>query len=412
MDPRIGILLAFPIFFLTMALEYWSGKSKGKKLYYFPDFITNLALGVGNQAVNVVSKILILLTYDYFYQRFALFDLGQGIVTIVVLLVVFDFIYYWAHRWSHEVNFLWGAHVVHHQSEEYNLSVALRQPWFHHLIAFPLFLPLAFLGFSTVLLGGVGVFITLYQYWVHTKEIGKMHPWIEYVFNTPSHHRVHHAVDPKYIDKNHAAFLIIWDRIFGTYKEEEEEPTYGITKPFASWNPVWSNIHYYVEMIQAAAKMKSWKDRLSIPFRRPGWLPEELGGYQAPQPVDKQNYQKFRTETSRSIQIYVFTQLMLVIAGLSLYIYHYDTLTPIYKFLGFSLIILTCLICGALMERKPWVQVAEFSRLALAFIVLNSMYYQQFSQWFYIMLIGSLAGLVLFSVWNFRNQKDFNYTVN
>jgi alkylglycerol monooxygenase len=143
------MLIAIPIFFLTIAIDWFAGYIKGKKDYYrFADTITNLNLGVGQQATGIMSKFILLGIYDYLYRHFAFYEMGTSIVTIIICTLLFDFIYYWAHRWAHTMNFFWGAHVVHHQSEEYNLSVALRQSWFHNLIAFPLFLPMAFMGFS------------------------------------------------------------------------------------------------------------------------------------------------------------------------------------------------------------------------------------------------------------------------
>jgi alkylglycerol monooxygenase len=161
----IVMLIAIPIFFLTIFIDWLAMYLKGKKDYYrFADTITNLNLGIGSQAVGLLTKFILLGVYDYCYTNFAFTDLGNAWYIWIANILLFDFIYYWAHRWGHEMNFFWGAHSVHHQSEEYNLSVALRQSWFHGLIAFPLFVPMAFLGFNTLQLGAVAAFITLYQY--------------------------------------------------------------------------------------------------------------------------------------------------------------------------------------------------------------------------------------------------------
>jgi sterol desaturase/sphingolipid hydroxylase (fatty acid hydroxylase superfamily) len=405
------MLIAIPVFFITIAIDWLAGYLKGKKNYYrFADTITNLNLGVGQQAINIATKMLLLGIYDYTYKHFALLELGSSIPVIIACTILFDFIYYWAHRWAHEINFFWGAHVVHHQSEAYNLSVALRQSWFHNLIAFPLFLPLAVMGFNTLVLGGVAVFITLYQYWIHTQAIGKMHPWFEYIFNTPSHHRVHHGVNPKYIDKNHGAFLIIWDRLFGTFKAEEETPDFGITTRFLSMNPVWANFHYYVEMLQKTAQMKNWKDKLKIIVARPGWLPAYLGGFQQIKEVDKKNWPLFDANTSLSAKIYVAVQFLLIVWGLMSYMAHFDVLNWFYRLLFLAIIMMSILICGAILENKKWVIVAETVRLSLAAISIPYLYYVQFFKWFGIVLPTTVILFVVFNIWIFLNWKHEHHS--
>ena len=190
-----------------------------------------------------------------------------------------DFFYYWFHRWSHEVNAGWAAHIVHHQSEEMNLAVALRQSVFQGALSWVFYLPLALVGFPPAMFLTVSALNTLYQFWIHTRAIGKLGP-LEWVLNTPSHHRVHHGRNPKYIDRNHAGSLIVWDRMFGTFQEEEEEPVYGITRPLASWNPVWANFHYWAELWRTARRATRLQDRFRIFWKPPGWRPEELGGYE------------------------------------------------------------------------------------------------------------------------------------
>jgi alkylglycerol monooxygenase len=391
------MLIAIPIFFLTIAIDWFAGYIKGKKDYYrFADTITNLNLGVGQQATGIMSKFILL----GIYRHFAFYEMGTSIVTIIICTLLFDFIYYWAHRWAHTMNFFWGAHVVHHQSEEYNLSVALRQSWFHNLIAFPLFLPMAFMGFSTLVLGGVAGFVTLYQYWIHTQAIHKFPRWFEFIFNTPAHHRVHHGVNPKYIDKNHGAFLIIWDRMFGTFKEEEETPDFGITTRFPSMNPVWANFHYYIDMAQKASRMNNISDKLKMIFARPGWLPDELGGYQAPPEVDKSNRPVYETQASTSSKVYVVFQFILITWG----IMSFDNLSWFYRTLFFAILTMSLLISGAILENKKWVLVAEEIRLVLAAISIPVLYYYQFPQWFWLTLISSVLLFITFNVWLLVNR--------
>ncbi|GIV35160.1 MAG: sterol desaturase [Chitinophagales bacterium] len=394
-----NFLLAFPFFFLLIGLEWWISKKRKEEYYRFNDAITDLNIGVGNQVIGLFVKIIILGAYYYIYEHWALFQIKTSVWSWLGCLILFDFIFYWAHRWGHEVNIFWGAHVVHHSSEDFNLAVALRQPWFHNLIAFFLFLPIPILGFEPVVFLSAAAFHTLYQFWIHTKAIGKLWWPIEYLFNTPSHHRVHHAVDPKYIDKNHAGFLMIWDRMFGTFKEEEEEPTYGITTQLHSWNPVWANIHYYVEMIRKARQMTSWKDRIKLIFARPGWLPPELGGYQAPRKVDKSTYKKYDTRTTRWLNYYVLIQFMLIVAATSAFMYYFDTISWFYRVAFAVILVLSLMICGAIFENKRWVKYAEYLRLIVVIFTLNSFYYFWYIEWFFVMLTASLIGYVVFNMW-------------
>jgi alkylglycerol monooxygenase len=408
------MLIAIPIFLLTIALDWFAGYMKGKKDYYrFADTVTNLNLGVGQQATNIMSKIVLIGIYDYLYRHFAFVELGNSIPVIIVCTLLFDFIYYWAHRWAHEMNIFWGAHVVHHQSEEYNLSVALRQSWFHNLIAFPLFLPMAFMGFNTLVLGGVAAFVTLYQYWIHTQAIGKMPRWFEFIFNTPSHHRVHHGVNPKYIDKNHAAFLIIWDRMFGTFKEEEETPDFGITTRFPSMNPVWANFHYYVEMFQKASMMRTWKDKVKMIGARPGWLPDYLGGFQQVKEVDKNNRHVYDTSASLSSKVYVTVQFLLITWGIMSFMAHFEELSWFYRILFFCILTISLLICGAILENKKWVVSAEIFRLVLAAISIPFLYYHQFFAWFWVVLPAAVILFIAFNIWLLINwsKGDFREAV-
>lgn len=397
MNP-LFILLAIPFFFLLMGIEALIGYIRKEKWYRFNDSITNLNIGIGQQAIGLVFKAVIAGLFIYIHANWAIFKIAPSVWSFVACLVLFDFLYYWAHRWGHEINFFWAAHVVHHSSEEYNLSVALRQSWFHNLIAFFIFLPLPILGFDPIIFFAVAALDTIYQFWIHTRAIDKLPRWIEFIFNTPSHHRVHHGINPKYIDKNHAGVFIIWDRMFGTFQLEEEAPTYGITTQLKSWNPAWANFHYYVEMWNNAKRMSNWKDKFRIIFARPGWLPEELGGFQNVPEVSK-DYKPFDTPAHKGFNLYVGIQFLLIAAGLVAFMYHFDSISTPYQFLFLGLIITSGVICGAIFENKRWVIVAEYARLALVVVSLNVFYYSWYIDWFTVMLVGSLIAFVLFVPW-------------
>src|ERR1043165_5330967 len=267
------IVLSIPIFFILIGVELVVERFSHKNLYSFPDSIANLSCGITSQLSGLFMRVLAVGVYEIVSANFALFTLEKTWLYWLGLFLLTDLAYYWAHRMSHEINLFWGGHVVHHQSEEYNLSVALRQSSFQVVWTFAFSLPIAVLGFQTTDFILISALNTLYQFWIHTEAINKM-GWFEYVFNTPSHHRVHHGRNPKYIDKNHAGSLIIWDKMFGTFQPEEERPTYGITKPINSWNAAFANFSHYVEMGKDLKQITSWKDKIKYLFMKPGWLPE------------------------------------------------------------------------------------------------------------------------------------------
>jgi sterol desaturase/sphingolipid hydroxylase (fatty acid hydroxylase superfamily) len=395
----IYILLAIPFFLLFIGLELLYGHLKKRQLYRFSDAVANLCIGIGNQAFNLVFKGLLLGAYIWVEANYAFFHQSATWWSFVLALIGYDFFFYWAHRWSHEINFFWGAHVVHHSSEEYNLSVALRQSWWHNLLAFVILMPLPFLGFDPLIFFLAAAVHTLYQFWIHTRAIGKLPRWIEFVFNTPSHHRVHHGRNPKYIDKNHAGVFILFDRIFGTFQVEEEEPTYGITTPLKSWNPTWANLHYYVEMWSLARKMPRWKDRLRMIWARPGWLPKELGGFQAPPKITPAAKEKYESKTSRLFKGYALVQFSLVMLGLAGFMWFFEELSWPYRLVFLGLIVLSLTICGALLENKRWVYKAEYLRLGFSLVSINAVYYQYYADWWILVLVVSAIAFVAFNLW-------------
>lgn len=384
------ILFAIPVFFLSMALEFWYGRRKGQRWYNFEDTITNLNLGIGSQATGILTKLLVLGAYQTVYTHWRFLSLPEAWWVWPAAFLLFDYIYYWAHRLGHEWNYMWGAHIVHHQSQQFNLSVALRQSWIHNLLSFFMFLPLALLGVPLYMLVLIGAVTTLFQYWIHTKAIRKMPRWFEYIFNTPSHHRVHHATNPQYLDKNYAATFILWDRLHGTFCREQEEPVYGITKPLGSLNPVWANLHFYPELWKGMQREKGLLRKIALPFRGPAYLGTLLPAEppQNPRPV----------QVSFFIKLYVCIQFIILTAALVKYLIHFHELSTFYRFAGFALIVLSTHICAALLEARRHAPLAEAFRLVAVVLMLNVLYYTQYHNWFVIMLAASVTLGVSFGI--------------
>ncbi|MBK8341303.1 MAG: sterol desaturase family protein [Flavobacteriales bacterium] len=364
------IVLSIPLFFALIGAELlWSWRS-GKPVYRLNDFVANLGCGIGSQVVGAFTKTFIFAAYLWTYDHWRLFTLESTALTALTAFLLIDVLYYWFHRLSHEVGFLWAAHVVHHQSEEYNLSVALRQSWFQGLFSWWFYLPLAVLGFHPVMILTVGAFVTLYQFWIHTKAFGKLGP-LELVFNTPSHHRVHHGSDPKYIDRNHAGTLIVWDKLFGTFQREEEEPVYGITSTLTTWDPVSANLRTWSEMVDLAKRCPRWQDKVLIFVKPPGWRPAELGGPQRPEQRDRTTYRKFNTQVSHALAGYVLVQFWLMVGTTSYFLFRQEALGPLFEWALAGLIILWVMTLGLLLDGKRWAQGLEAARiLVLAVVIL------------------------------------------
>jgi len=266
------VAIAIPVFFLLVGVELLAARLMGQDVYRTGDALGDLGCGVLQQMVGVFARTLLFAGYLGVYGHLRLWEWSaSGVGTWIVAILGVDFAYYWFHRTSHGVAVMWAAHVVHHQSEDYNLAVALRQgavqPFFSSLF----YLPLALLGIPPLVFAISSSFNTLYQFWIHTRLVGRMGP-LEWVFNTPSHHRVHHGRDPKYIDRNHAGALIIWDRLFGSFQPEEEEPTYGITHALDSYDPVTAHLRPFQELWARCRQARGF-DKLKVWFMPPGWTP-------------------------------------------------------------------------------------------------------------------------------------------
>lgn len=265
------IYYAIPIFVLTMVGEWWLGRRELAEMrgYTGKDTAASLSMGIGFLAISIVLQAVSYGGYYWLYQ-FRLFDIQPVWWSWLLLLVAEDFFYYWFHRTHHEVRFLWAAHINHHSSTHYNLSTALRQSWTTPITGWIFWAPLPLLGFPVEMLIIQKSISLLYQYWLHTELIGRL-GWFEWLFNTPSHHRVHHGRNPQYLDRNHAGIFITWDRIFGTFEPEADPVDYGLTKNIHTYNPVRIAFHEWVSMLRDSSHAEGWRGRLGYLLMPPGW---------------------------------------------------------------------------------------------------------------------------------------------
>jgi sterol desaturase/sphingolipid hydroxylase (fatty acid hydroxylase superfamily) len=271
--PEIPNLIhyAIPFFILTVIIEVILTVKVKLKEYDFKDSSTSILMGLGNVFLGVIAKAMVLSLFLFLY-KYRIFTISFAWWSWILLLFVEDLTYYWFHRISHESRIFWASHVVHHSSKKYNLSTALRQTWSGGFYTFVFWLPLVLIGFHPVMVLVQMSISLIYQYWIHTELIKKMPKWFEAVFNTPSHHRVHHATNPQYLDRNHAGIFIIWDRLFGTFELEVEKPVYGLVKNIETYNPLKIAFNEWYQMfIDFFTSKTSILNKFKYLIKPPGW---------------------------------------------------------------------------------------------------------------------------------------------
>ncbi len=278
--PQIPDLIhyAIPLFVITLILEIIVDARARSNSYETKDAITSISMGLGNVLLGLISKVLVFAVFYYLYDNFRLFTIPFVWWAWVLILFTEDLIYYWFHRISHLSRFFWASHIVHHSSQRYNLSTALRQTWTGSFLSFVFWLPLPLLGFHPVMILAQMSISLIYQYWIHTEFIKKMPDWFEAFFNTPSHHRVHHATNPQYLDRNHAGIFIIWDKWFGSFEPEIEKPIYGLVTNISSFNPLYVAFHEWINLFRDIFTSKtSFINRLKYIGKPPGWKHDGTG---------------------------------------------------------------------------------------------------------------------------------------
>ncbi|HKR76177.1 MAG TPA: sterol desaturase family protein [Rhodanobacter sp.] len=368
------ITWATPVFFLLIGIELLVAKLRGRDAYASNDAVNSIGLGVISQLVAVFTKLLTIGIYAWCAQHFALFALPADSVAVWIgALLGYDLCYYWLHRMGHEVNILWAAHVVHHQSERYNLSTALRQTGSGALLGWIFYLPLAILGVPVGVFVVVALIDLLYQFWVHTEQIGRL-GWFDRVFCSPSNHRAHHAVNDRYLDRNYGGILILWDRLFGSFVEEDDTdpPVYGTRAPLRSWNPLWANAEVYWRTAQDAWHARRWRDKLLVWIKPPGWRPADVAA-RFPKPDFVMPAGRYDPTLGTPLKLYVLVQFALLLGMTTQFLGMAGSAgLPVLLLYAAYQVVGLCLL-GALMEGRRWAWWAEDLRvLATAILPLAS----------------------------------------
>jgi alkylglycerol monooxygenase len=310
------LLIAMPVFLLLVLLEKWYGYYKNNETVHSIDAISSLTSGITNATKDVLQIGITILGYSWLVQNFAIYTVQNVVLTYIIAFFALDFTGYWVHRIQHKINFFWNYHIIHHSSEEFNLACALRQSISGLVNIFSFFLlPAALLGVPTQVIATVAPLHLFAQFWYHTQHINKM-GFLEHIIVTPSHHRVHHAINKEYIDKNFSQIFIFWDKIFGTFQEElkEQPPVYGITVPVNTWNPIKINFQHLWLLCKDAWRTHNYWDKLRIWFMPTGWRPVDVEKrYPLNKIEDPYNYNKYTTAASSKMVQFYWLQLIILL---------------------------------------------------------------------------------------------------
>lgn len=313
------VVYAVPFFIAAMLVELAYGVATRRNTYRLNDGVSSLFLGTLSQARRFVTLGVGGYVYHLVTEYFSLPLMDPGHWwTWVLAMVLYDFCYYWLHRLGHERTILWAAHVAHHQSEDYNLTTALRQTSTGFLLGWLFYIPMYLLGIPAEVVVTVGSINLIYQFWVHTEHVPKL-GWYEWIFVTPSNHRVHHAQNDIYLDRNYGGLFIIWDRLFGTFQEEleDEPPIYGIRGPLRSWNPLRALTHIYIDMARDSWHARDWRDKLRVWWARTGWRPADVEARFPRDKPDLARFRKYDPPLARGVAWYAFFQLLAVVTLLN-----------------------------------------------------------------------------------------------
>ncbi len=377
------LLIAMPAFLVLVLFEKCWGWIKGFDTVRNMDMISSLSSGITNVTKSVLEITIAIGIYPFMLQYLALTTIENTVLVYILTFIIIDFNGYWVHRWSHQINLFWNLHVIHHSSEEYNLACALRQSISAFFNMFTvLLLPAALLGIPEQVIATVAPLQLFAQFWYHTRHINKM-GLLEKIIVTPSHHRVHHAVNPEYMDRNLSQIFIIWDKLFGTFQEELKEvpPVYGISRPARTWNPIKINFQHLWLMIKDAWRTHNWKDKFTLWFRRTGYRPADVAAkYPVYKIEDVYHFEKYDTRTSPAFTAWAWVQLTLLLLSIS-YLFgniaYINSIEGSYIYWYGAFVFLTVYALTELMDRNSNAMIWEVLRCGLGCWFL----YQQ-GDWF------------------------------
>ncbi len=370
------LLIAMPAFLLLVLFEKWWGWRKNKDTVRNMDMISSLGSGVTNVTKDVLGLSISIIAYTWLVEKIAIYHITATWLTYIIAFLCIDFAGYWVHRWSHHINVFWNLHIIHHSSEEFNLACALRQSISMFVNPFTfLLIPAALMGVPNEVIATVGPLHLFAQFWYHTQHINKM-GFLENIIVTPSHHRVHHAINKEYLDKNLGQIFIFWDKLFGTYQQELKEapPVYGITRPVRTWNPIKINFQHLWLMTKDAWRTNNWKDKFTLWFKPTGYRPADvIEKFPVYKIDDVYHFEKYDTKTSTVLNVWSWVQLMMVLIFVSYFfgnIALINSLDKTYIFWYGGFIFLTIYALTDLMDRNQTAIICEVIRSGLGLYFL------------------------------------------
>ena len=402
------IAYAAPIFTFMIFCEFVYGYFKNRNNYRLNDTFTSISLGMMSRFPVYLQLGVQGVVYAFIWNQFNLGLLNSYTsLTWILAFVLYDLSYYWLHRCHHEIKFLWASHVVHHHGEEFNLSTALRQTGTDFIFKWVFYTPMLFLGVPPEIFVTVAALNLIYQFWVHTEHIDRL-GFLDYIFVTPSNHRIHHAQNKEYIDANYGGVFIIWDIIFGTFKDERKElkPIYGTSKPLKSWNPFWANFEVWTEIFKDTWRTKSWKDKFKVWISRPKWRPKDVSEKYPIQKNDLREFKKYDPKVTLFAKIFGFGQLVFGSFYSQSFFFNVSSMGTTEIFLIGVNITMILVFASLLFEGKGFGYHLEFAR---AILVLLAIYFGQFEFMQLTVLIHALICALLAGYMAVSNKTvEFN----
>lgn len=364
---------AVPLFLFFIGLEYYYSRRKGKNFFQYAESVANLNVGIAERLLDVFTTSVFFLVFDYVYRHFAILDIRANIFTWIVLFILTDLVWYWYHRLAHEINAFWAVHVVHHQSEDFNYTVSARITVFQAIVRCMFWCVLPLIGFPPLMVTALLLVHGLYPFFIHTQALGKW-GWFEKILVTPTHHGIHHASNPEYLDKNYGDVLIIWDKLFGTFAKEKKEIsiTYGLTKQLNSHSFLWQHFHFPLEVYMNFKYAKGFVAKWKVIFGRPDNLDPRFRSI-----LERKFLNLAPSEPKQptlAIRQYVTGQTIFSLTLLFIVALFEHHLKGSQIFLFSAFIFISLVNSGAILDQRKWIFYLEYIRLLLVLIVIGLFY--------------------------------------
>ncbi len=387
------LAFAIPLFLFFIAWEYLYSKRSGKNFFQYAESVANINVGMAERLLDLFTTGLFFYFFTYVYENFALFDIKASFLAWVILFLATDLIWYWYHRFAHEINAFWAAHVVHHQSEDFNYTVSARITVFQAVIRSLFWAVLPLLGFPPLMTSILLLVHGIYPFFIHTQALGKW-GWFEKILVTPTHHGIHHASNPEYLDKNYGDVLIIWDKLFGTFVEEDKniKITYGLTKPLESHSFLWQHFHFILEIMLNFYYAKGFKQKWRTLFGKPDDLDPR---YRAILERKFLRYRRIKETPTKAMRYYVSIQtgISLLVLFIVLLLEEYFSASSLALFSMF--IIISLINCGAILDQRRWISYLEIARICLLLFICYYYYPSNYTATIFVSAI--MIAIVYFS---------------